>query len=641
MAETVKGITIKFEGDTVGLSNALKKINKESAVASNKLRAIDRALKFNPRNVELLEQKQKALTDRVNETKAAGERLKQVQAELIRQNVDENSAEYQSVRRQIIETESKVKHFEAELKRFGSVGKQQALAVANAMKTAGGKIKSAGRNITTTVSVWGMAAFYAGGKAIEAAEKQVLAEDKLKSIYKDRMHATDEAAQATLDLAAAMQEEGVIGDEVTLAGAQQLATYAKYPETINKLLPAMDNWLAQEKGMSATQEDAEAKAKILGKALNGNVGALSRLGISLTDAQQEILKTGTEEEKAALISEVLESKFGDVNNELAKTDSGKIQQAKNAIGDMTEEIGIALLPVVADLVSWVQDKLLPKIQAFIDFMQQHPNITKFALAIAGIIAVAGPLLMFIGSLIGLVGSLAAVATALDVALLPVIGVVAAIVAGIAAAVAIGVLLYKNWDKIKELAVSLKDKIAETWLNIKTAIFNAIKPIVQKTIGEFGLLKARATAIFAAIKNAITHPIETAKNIIKKIIEKIKGFFSFKVPKPHIPLPHFSIKPSGWKLSDLLKGKIPSLGIKWYAQGGIFNGPTVAGIGEAGPEAVVPLTKLWEKLDAIAENSGTPVVVNVYGSDNMSISELASAVEQKLIQMQKRKAAAWA
>ena len=361
----------------------------------------------------------------------------------------------------------------------------------------------------------------------------------------------------------------------------------------------------------------------------------------MTDAQQEILKIGTEEEKAALISEVLEAKFGAVNNELAKTDSGKIQQAKNQIGDMTEEIGIALLPVVADLVSWIQDKLLPNIQAFIEFMQQHPNITKFALAIAGIIAVAGPLLMFIGSLIGLVGSLAAVATALDVALLPVIAVVAAVVAIIAAAVAIGVVLYKNWDKIKDKAIEIKDKIAETWASIKTTIGKAVGSIVSWASSKFTSMKTRVTAIFAARKYAITHLIETAKNIIKKIIEKIKGFFSFKVPKPHIPLPHFSIKPSGWKLSDLLKGKIPSLGIKWYAQGGIFNGPTVAGIGEAGPEAVVPLTKLWDKLDAIAENSGTPIVVNVYGSDNMSISELASAVEQKLIQMQKRKAAAWA
>ncbi len=642
MAGYIKGITISFGADTSQLNSALKKtqgtINKTQA----ELKQINRALKFNPGNTVLLKQKFELLQRSVKETREKLKQLTDMQKQMDARGVDKTSAQYRELEREIEKTQSQLKQAEGELKRFGSVGKQQALSVANSFKMAGGKIKSAGRNITTSVSVWGMAGLYAGGKAIEAAEKQALAEEKLTSIYKERMKATDGAAQATIDLAAAMQEEGVIGDEVTLAGAQQLATYAKYPETINKLLPAMDDWLAQEKGLSATQEDAEAKAKILGKALNGNVGALSRLGIKLTDAQQEILKTGTEEEKAAVITEALEGKFGGMNSELAKTDSGKIQQAKNAIGDMSEEIGLVLLPAVADLVSWFQENLLPKIEEFIGFMQQHPQIAKFALVLAGIVAIAGPLLMFIGSLIGMLGSLAGVATALDVALLPVIGVVAAIVAGIAAAVAIGVLLYKNWDKIKAKAIEIKNKIAETWLSIKTVIFNAVKPIVQKTVAEFGLLKARATSIFNAIKNAITHPIETAKNIIKRIVDKIKGFFKFKVPKPHIPIPHFSIRPAGWKLGDLLKGKIPSLGIKWYAQGGIFDSPTIAGIGEAGPEAVVPLNKLWDKLDNIASaSSGSAIVVNVYGSDNMSVDQLATAVEQKLIQMQRRRTAAWA
>ena len=642
MAGYIKGITISFGADTSQLNSALKKtqgtINKTQA----ELKQINRALKFNPGNTVLLKQKFELLQRSVKETREKLKQLTDMQKQMDARGVDKSSAQYRELEREIEKTKSQLKSAEGELKKFGSVGKQQALAVSNAMKTAGGKIKAAGRNITTTVSVWGMAGLYAGGKAIEAAEKQALAEEKLTSIYKERMKATDGAAQATIDLAAAMQEEGVIGDEVTLAGAQQLATYAKYPETINKLLPAMDDWLAQEKGLSATQEDAEAKAKILGKALNGNVGALSRLGIKLTDAQQEILKTGTEEEKAAVITEALEGKFGGMNSELAKTDSGKIQQAKNAIGDMSEEIGLVLLPAVADLVSWFQDNLMPKIQTFIDYMKEHPNIAKFALAIAGIVAVAGPLLMFLGSLIGVLGSLAGVATALDVALLPVIGVVAAIVAGIAAAVAIGVLLYKNWDKIKEKALEIKKNLTMTWNKIKLSIHLAVQAISSWVTSKFDAMKTRVKTIFNAVKNAITHPIETAKNIVKKIIDKIKGFFKFKVPKPHVPIPHFSIRPAGWKLSDLLKGKIPSLGIKWYAQGGIFDSPTIAGIGEAGPEAVVPLNKLWDKLDNIASaSSGSAIVVNVYGSDNMSVDQLATAVEQKLIQMQRRRTAAWA
>ena len=642
MAGFIKGITIEFGADTTKLNGALKKtqgtINKTQA----ELKQINRALKFNPGNTVLLKQKFELLQRSVKETREKLKQLTEMQKQMDARGVDKTSAQYRELEREIEKTKSQLKLAEGELKKFGSVGKQQALAVSNAMKTAGGKIKAAGRNITTTVSVWGMAAIYSGGKLIDMAQKQAEAEDKLTEIYKSRMGVGKKAVKSTLDLASAEQKLGVVGDEVQLAGAQQLATYAKYPSTVNTILPALNDLLVQQKGMNGTQEDAVGLANLFGKAMMGQTGALKRAGITFTEAQEEVLKYGTEEEKAAMLAEVVNQNVGDMNEEFAKTDAGKIQQAKNALGDMGEEIGAILLPAVADLVSWFQDNLMPKIQTFIDYMKEHPNIAKFALAIAGIVAVAGPLLMFLGSLIGVLGSLAGVATALNVAFLPMIGVVAAIVAGIAAAVAIGVLLYKNWDKIKEKALEIKKNLTMTWNKIKLSIHLAVQAISSWVTSKFDAMKTRVKTIFTAVKNAITHPIETAKNIVKRIVDKIKSFFKFKIPKPHIPLPHFSIKPAGWKFSDLLKGKIPSLGIKWYAQGGIFDSPTIAGIGEAGPEAVVPLNKLWDKLDNIASaSSGSAIVVNVYGSDKMSVDQLATAVEQKLIQMQRRRTAAWA
>ena len=638
---SIKGITIQFRGETTRLDNALKKVNKETRSVDNELRKVNRALKFNPGNVDLLRQKHQLLGQKIKETKDKLDILKQAQRDMNARGVDQNTEEYRQLQREIIEAESKLKHFEGEMKRFGSVGKQQALAVGNAMKTAGNKIKGAGRTITTTMSVWGMAGIYAGSKLIEMSQKQAQAEQKLTEIYKTRMGATRGAANATMELASALQQQGVVGDEVALSFAQQMATYSSMPSTVNTLLPAFENLLVQQKGLNGTQEDAIGLANMFGKAMMGQTGALRRAGISFTDAQAEVLKYGTEEEKAAMMAEVITQNVGHMNEEFAKTDAGKIQQAKNALGDMGEEIGAILLPAVADLVSWFQDNLMPKLQSFIDFMGQHPQIASFALALAGIVAVAGPLLMFIGSLIGMLGSLVTITTALDVAMAPIIGIVLAIMAAIAAVIAIGVLLYKNWDKIKAKALEIKKNLVKTWNSIKTSISNAVSAIVSWVTAKFNALRSRVSSIFQSVKNAITHPIQTARDIIKRLIEKIKSFFHFSMPTPHIKLPHFSISPPGWKLSDLLKGKKPSLSIKWYAQGGIFDSPTIAGIGEAGPEAVVPLTKLWDKLDAIAESGGSPIVVNVYGSDHMSVDELASAVEQKLIQMQKRRQAAWA
>jgi hypothetical protein len=116
----------------------------------------------------------------------------------------------------------------------------------------------------------------------------------------------------------------------------------------------------------------------------------------------------------------------------------------------------------------------------------------------------------------------------------------------------------------------------------------------------------------------------AKDIIKGIVDKIKGFFSFKIELPKIKLPHFSVKPKGWKIGDLLEGSIPKLGIDWYAKGGVFEKPTVFGMngnkamvgGEAGAEAIVPLEKNTKWLDKIADklagSTNRPVVLNVDG-----------------------------
>ena len=158
-------------------------------------------------------------------------------------------------------------------------------------------------------------------------------------------------------------------------------------------------------------------------------------------------------------------------------------------------------------------------------------------------------------------------------LIPMIASIAApvliVIGVIAALIAIGVALYKNWDKIKAAAAALKNFVVRIFTSLKDGVKN----------------------IFTNIKNAMVKPIEKARDLIRGIINKIKGFFSFKFKLPHIKLPHFAINPKGWHLGDLLEGVIPSLGIDWYAKGGIFNKPKVIGVGEAGPEAVVPIDKL--------------------------------------------------
>lgn len=131
-------------------------------------------------------------------------------------------------------------------------------------------------------------------------------------------------------------------------------------------------------------------------------------------------------------------------------------------------------------------------------------------------------------------------------------------------------------------------------NIITSVINSIKSSITNV---FNGIKSTATSVWNGIKDAITSPMESAKNLIKGIIDAIKGFFNFKISWPKIPLPHFSIKPKNWGIGDLLKGKIPSLGISWYAKAmddpmmldgatifGMSNGRLLGG-GETGHEYI--------------------------------------------------------
>lgn len=573
MAGYIKGITIEFGADTSKLNSALKKTQGTLNKTQAELKQINRALKFNPGNTVLLKQKFELLQRSVKETQLKLKQLKDMQRNMDAAGVDKNSAQYRELEREIVKTTSQLKTAEAELRKFGSVGKQQALAVGNAFKSAGGKIKSAGRSITTSVSMYGVAGIYAGSKLIEMSEKQAQAEEKLTEIYKSRMGVGKKAVKSTLELASAQQKAGVVGDEVQIAAAQQLATYAKYPSTVNTMLPALNDLLVQQKGLNGTQEDATALANLFGKAMMGQTGALKRAGISFTEAQAEVLKYGTEEEKAAMIAEVVTQNVGNMNEEFAKTDAGKIQQAKNELGDMGEEIGAVLLPAVADLVSWFRDNLMPIIQKVIDYFKENPAIAKFALALASIAAVLGPILMIFGSLVSAIGSIITIVTTCGAAFSALAGPIGIAIAAIAAAIAIGIAIYKNWDTIKAKA---------------KALFAAIK------------------STFAKMKTAITKPFTDAWNTIKGIWNKLKGLFPLKIGKifSNLKIPHIKIQGGKAPFGIGGMGKKPSISVSWNKKAMenpyMFSNATLFGAGEAGDEILYGRNAL---LKDIASASG--------------------------------------
>lgn len=399
-----------------------------------------------------------------------------------------------------------------------------------AIGTLGGAISIAG------IKAW-------ASQAMEAASAQVEAETKLeavlgnvKSIASGGAEAVAKAKEHLVGVAGGLQKIGVIGDEVTIAGQQQLATFQLSDKSIATLSSGMDDLLAQQKGLNATQEDAVTIGNLIGKAMSGQTSALSRVGIIMTDAQKKTLKYGTEEEKAAALAEVLKDNVGGVNKALAQTDEGKIKQAKNLYADMQEQVGMGLTKIKAQLAGLasgalpgIQEKLVAlvaklqaKVNSAVEYLKAHKQqitdgLNKVKAVLATIFNAVSKVVtwavkhmnILIPVLAGVVAGFVAFNTIMTVVsmiktLTTVIqgvsaagGILNAIMAAnpailIAGAIAVlitaGILLYKNWDTIKAKAVELWDKIKTVFGGIKDAIvgaFDSVKNAVKSVFEWIG------------------------------------------------------------------------------------------------------------------------------------------------------------
>ena len=228
----------------------------------------------------------------------------------------------------------------------------------------------------------------------EANQVQQEAEAKLALVMRNTMSASDAEIQSIKDLTAAQQQLGIVGDEVQLAGSQELGTYLEQTESLKKLIPVMNDMIAQQYGYSATQESAVNIATMMGKVMEGQVGALSRYGYKFDEAQEKILKFGTEAEKVATLAEVIGESVGGMNEALAQTPEGRMKQLGNTLGDVKEQIGSSIIMLASSFMPVLQGAVnmiamfASGLQSIAGWMQQNmPIVVGFASAI-GILTVA-------------------------------------------------------------------------------------------------------------------------------------------------------------------------------------------------------------------------------------------------------------
>lgn len=188
------------------------------------------------------------------------------------------------------------------------------------------------------------------GSYAEAYSNAAVASKKLEVVMRQRMDATEDDIKSINAVTTAQKELGIISGSVQNAGAQQVSTFLTQASTLRTLIPAMNNLLAQQKGVNATQEDAVSIGNLMGKAMQGQISALRRVGISFTEAEEQILKYGSESERAATLAKVITNNVGEMNAKLAQTDAGKMKQLQNYIGGIKAKIGsivVGLQPYLA------------------------------------------------------------------------------------------------------------------------------------------------------------------------------------------------------------------------------------------------------------------------------------------------------
>lgn len=572
----IAGITIEIGGDTTNLQKALKNVDKQLKTTQRNLTDVDKLLKLNPGNVQLLAQKQKYLNDSIAKTSSRLEELRKTQT-----NVAQGSEEWDALQREIIATEGDLRNLQREMRNFGSVSSQQIKAVGQSVQNTGSKIEGVGKKLQGLSAGAGGALGALAGLGVKAlntaddintlAKQTGLSTDEIQKMQ----YASDLVDVSLEDITGAMTKmkskmsEGNsafsdLGISVTDANGNLRDANDVFYEALDAL-SKIDN---------ETERDQAAMA-LFGKSADQLAGIIDDGGAALKAYGDKAEDLGLILDKDVLTS---------LNETKDTMDATKAQMQKSllVLGSTVAQTLTPLIEKASELIGKISERL----------RNLTPQQTETIMKILAVVAAIGPVITIIGKITSGIGSL-----------ISVIGSVVGVLGGpltiaIAAVVAAGILIYKNWDKIKAAAIAMKNAVVAAWTGLKTKV----GAIIDNLKAKIDTLKDKFNSL---------------KELVKKVWDTITGILKGEIKLPHIPLPHFKILPDGWKIGDLLKGILPKLDIEWYRKAYdnpvMFNSPTVMatpngykGFGDGnGAEIVMGLDKLRELV-----GQGQNVTVNV-------------------------------
>jgi len=225
----------------------------------------------------------------------------------------------------------------------------------------GKDILKLGAGLVAFISVRGVANQFRNWMS-KVTDRQAIEVPMIVSLH--NMGATREEIEGVRQMAGRMQDQFAFSDTLFMAGATQLARAVSDVSHIEMLQQSLADMTAGLNGLAATDYDMQRNAQELGQALQGNYRRLERMGIVMNDTQREILKTGDELERIAVLNEIVARNFGGMAEALSNTPEGKLQSMRNAISDINLETGQRLQPIWMSIVSMFYAHM-PQISALI------------------------------------------------------------------------------------------------------------------------------------------------------------------------------------------------------------------------------------------------------------------------------------
>jgi len=644
MAGKIRGITIELGGDTSGLTKSLQDANKEIKSTQQQLKDVEKLLKLDPTNTELLRQKQVLLGQAIQETNGKLEDLKKAEEQMKAAGVDENSEQFMALKREIIATEGELKNLTKEA--------DNTVSAFDKIKGAADKVAQGAKNIADKTKVLSGAGAAVGGGLLAAGGNAIKTADDLATLSKRTGLSTDMLQQ----FAYASDMVDVSTEELAGAVAKMKKNMGDAPEKFEAL------------GISVMNADGSYRS--LEEVFYASLGALSQIGdeterdlaaMDLFGKSGDTLATIIDDGGASL--QEYGAKAQELGLILSEDTIGKLTSTGDTIDEMKARATATLVEVGATLL----ENLAPAIETIVEKIGEVVNwlgtldsdTLNTILVVAGVIAAISPLAGIIGGISTAIGVLSSAIS--FIVANPIVLLIAAIV-GLVTLIAtkgdqikailqkvddfLKNIFTKDWSKqfgvLGDLLNAFFKIVGGVWDSIKS-IFSGIIDFIRGVFtGDWRRAWDGVKQIFSGVFNAL---LTIAKAPLNAIIGVINGLISGVnliidgLNKINIKIPDWvpvlGGKNFGFNLSHLGK-------IAYLAQGGILSSGSAI-VGERGPE-LLSMSNGRAVVQPLTNNTTTNqnyggVTLNIYGAAGQSIQDLAEIIMDEIGDATRRREAA--